>query len=96
MLSCTDKDAFYHTVAKELLGFLSSYSGENADADYCIAVKENGNYTEVINKGVEDCQYQVIEDNYLKNGKNYLFAETYFEYVPKLRTYSSSGVCGRK
>ncbi len=83
MLSCSDKDAFCRTVASELLDLLKNFNSENADADYCIAVKENGTYTEVISKGVENCQYQVIEDNYLKNGKNYIFSETYFEYVLK-------------
>ena len=83
MLSCSDQDAFYHTVATELLELLTKYNSENADADYCVAVKENGVYTEVISKGVSGCHYQVIENNFLKNDKNYLFAETYFEYILK-------------
>lgn len=83
MLSCSDKDAFYHTSVTELLSLLTKYNSENADADYCIAVKENGSYTEVLGKGVTGCQYQVIEGNFLRNGKNYIFSETYFEYVLK-------------
>ena len=83
MLSCSDQDAFYHTVVTELLHFLTAFNGENADADYCVAVKENGAYTELISKGVEGCRYQMIEENYLKNGKICIFAETYFEYILK-------------
>ena len=83
MLSCSDQDAFYHTVVTELSELLTKYNSENADVDYCIAVKENGAYNEVISKGVTGCQYRVIEDNFLKNDKNYIFSETYFEYVLK-------------
>ena len=83
MLSCSDQDAFYHTVVTELSELLTKYNSENADVDYCIAVKENGAYNEVISKGVTGCQYRVIEDNFLKNDRNYIFSETYFEYVLK-------------
>ena len=83
MLSCTDRDAFYRTVVAELLELLIKCNSENADADYCIAVKENGSFTEVIGKGVTDCRYEVIETNSLRNGKNCLFSETYFEFILK-------------
>ena len=83
MLSCSDKSAFYSTAASELSQLLTKYNSENADTAYCISVKENGSYKEVINKDVTDCRYQVIEANYLKNGKNCLFSETFFELILK-------------
>ena len=83
MLSCSGQDAFYHTVVTELSELLTKYNSENAGACYCVAVKENGDYTEVIGEGVTGCQYRVIEDNFLKNDKNYLCAETYFEKKKK-------------
>jgi response regulator RpfG family c-di-GMP phosphodiesterase len=49
--------------------------------NYCVAVKSNGEYRETANHGVGKCDYLIIEDNCVKNGKNCLFAETYFEYI---------------
>lgn len=81
MLACTDKSAFYDTAVAEVYDLLVKYNAENAEAAYCVAVRENGAYREVLSKGVEDCRYQVIEDNALRSGKNCLFSETYFGYV---------------
>lgn len=81
VLGCTDKKAFYDTVMTEIYDLLVRYNDENSEAAYCAAVKENGEYREVFKKGVEECRYQVIEDNAHRSGKNCLFSETYFEYV---------------
>lgn len=81
VFGCTDRSAFYETVAKEIYELLTKYNEENAEAAYCVAVKENGSYREVVSKGAEGCRYQMIEDNANKSGKNCLFSETYFEYV---------------
>lgn len=81
VLSCTDKNAFYDTVVTEMYNLLIKYNGWNAGVAYCVAVKENGRYNEVLSKEVAGCNYQVIEDNSRGSGKNCLFSETYFEYV---------------
>lgn len=81
VLGCTDRKAFYNTVVSEVYDLLVKYNEENTGAGYCVAVKENGKYTEVLSKDVEGCNYQVIEDNSRKCEKNCLFSETYFEFV---------------
>ena len=83
ILSCSEQSAFYQTAVTELSGLLTKYNSENSDALYSVAVKENGVFTEVICNGVRDCRYEMIEDNYLKNHRNCLFSETYFEYILK-------------
>ena len=82
MLACTERDSFFNTVAVELSELLTKYNPENG-ADYGIAVKKNGSFVEVINKGVVDCQYSLIESCSLRDEKNCLFYETYFEFVLK-------------
>ena len=81
VLGCNDRNAFYDTAVSGINNLLVKYNGENANAAYCVAVKENGSYRELLSSGVENCNYRIIEDNAVKSGKNCLFSETYFEYV---------------
>ena len=81
ILQCDDKDRFYDKAVKEILDLLTKYNHLNSDVNYCVAVKSNGEYRETANHGVGKCDYLIIEDNCVKNGKNCLFAETYFEYI---------------
>lgn len=83
MLQCQDKSKFYETAVREVLALIMKYDPENSDIRYCAAVKEGDSYKEVINNGIPTCNYQIIEDNSLRNDKNCLFAETYFDYILK-------------
>lgn len=83
MLQCRDKSAFYETAAREVIDLIRKYNPENTDIRYCAAVKGEDGYTEVINSGISACNYQIIEENSLKNNKSCLFADTYFDYILK-------------
>ena len=81
MLECRDQSKFYETAVREIVELIEKYNPENNDIRYCVAVKEADEYTEIINNGIESCHYSLIEKNGQKNGKDCLYAETYFEYI---------------
>ncbi|WP_407384061.1 HD-GYP domain-containing protein [Ruminococcus sp.] len=81
MLQCQEPSKFYETAVGEILKLVKTYQPENTDIRSCVAIKEGGAYREIINNGVSSCNYQIIENNSLRNEKNCLFAETYFDYI---------------
>lgn len=83
MIQCQDESKFYETAVREVLALLMKYDPENSDVHSCVAVKEGDSYREVINNGIPSCRYQLIEDNSLRNDKNCLSAETYFDFILK-------------
>ena len=46
---------------------------------YCAAKKDDTEYVEYVNEGVEDCQYKIIERNLARDHLDYFFSGTYFE-----------------
>ena len=80
MLGCSSA-GFYETAVDEIISFLVKYRSENENVRCCAAIKEKDDFKEVVNRGVEGCNYSVIEKSYRHSGKNCLFSETYFDYI---------------
>lgn len=89
MLVCGDSDVFFDTAAREISGLLKKYNSENSDLRFCVAVKNENGFKEIINNNISLCRYEMIEKNCLKNNKDCMFSETYFDFVLK----NDSGVC---
>ncbi len=83
MLSCRSEDKFYETAAREVCSLLEKYRGDYSDVKYCIGVKSDDGYIEVINNEVDGCNYDIIEEYAIETGKGCMFADTYFDFALK-------------
>lgn len=80
MMRC-GKEGFYETAVGEICGLVKMYYPDNGEISCCAAEKRNGEYRELVNKGVGACNYKLIEENCTAGEKNCVFAQTYFECV---------------
>lgn len=83
MLLCTNEDMFYKTSVEEINNLLIKYNDAYSDVRYGTAVKTDGQWSEILTNGLEDCRYELIENSSLENGKGCLFSDTYFDFALK-------------
>ena len=83
MLLCTNEDAFYKTAVGEINNLLLKYNSSYSDVRCGTAVKTGGEWSEIINNGLENCRYELIKNASLENGKGCLFSDTYFDFALK-------------
>lgn len=84
MLACREEEQFYRTAVDEISKLLIEYNSQNSDLRCGVAVRRDGTYTELMNRGLGECRYHVIERNSVVNRRKCLFSDTYFEYVLEL------------
>ena len=83
MLMCDDRDKFFDTAVRELSTLLEDYNSENSDVRYGVGLKTEIGYEEIINNGLSGCSYELIGKNSLRNNKEFIFSETYFDFILK-------------
>ncbi len=83
MLLCSSEDMFYKSAVEEITALLVKYNSSYSEVRYGTAVKTDGEWNEIIENGLEDCRYNLIENSSLENGKGCLFSDTYFDFALK-------------
>ncbi len=83
MLMCEDKETFFDTAVSEMRVLLEKYNSDNSGMCCSAAVKDENGYKEIVNDGISACRYEIIEKNSLKNNRDCIFSETYFDFVFK-------------
>ncbi len=83
MLMCGDKNVFFDTAVRETITLIKKYNIENSALHCSVGVKAENGFVEIINDGISDCNYDIIEKNSLMNNKECIFSETYFDFVLK-------------
>ncbi len=83
MLSCKNEESFYKTAVDEVCALLRKYKESYSDVKFGLGIKTDDGYNEIINGGIEDCRYDLIEESALKADKGCLFSDTFFDYILK-------------
>lgn len=83
MFELKDADKFFEASVDEMDSLLIKYRPDNAGIAGCVAVKTDSGYEEKVNRNVSGCNYDIIEENCIRNGKNCFFAETFFDCIVK-------------
>ncbi len=81
MLACHEKEQFYECAVEEITELVTRYNSENAALRCGVAVRSGEGFHELLNRGLDDCRYEMIAANSQSHGKACLFSDTYFDYL---------------
>ena len=81
ILKCKSEIELIKNAGNEVSKLIKMFNNVENDINYCVAVKNGEVYNEVVNRNVVNCNYELIEKNYLLHSKKCIFSETYFEYI---------------
>lgn len=83
MFACENEETFYSKSVEEIKNLLVKYNPSYSEVRYGTAVKKNGEWCEIINSGLEDCRYELLENASNQGGRGCLFSDTYFDFALK-------------